>query len=79
MLIKIILFRKFDGFGSSNSSCYTKIFIFQLLDAVFNYPEGKHNVLRVNGTGFQQCVAPASTQAFTAGNDVIVLSSPGRK
>ncbi|XP_015963624.1 blue copper protein 1a-like [Arachis duranensis] len=48
---------------------------------VFKYTKGKHNVMRVNSTGFQQCAVPpdSSTQGFTTGNDVIVLSSPGRK
>ncbi|KAI4327046.1 hypothetical protein L6164_019549 [Bauhinia variegata] len=46
---------------------------------VFKYPEGVHNVLRVNATGFQQCMAPASTQALTTGNDVITITSEGRK
>ncbi|XP_050378245.1 blue copper protein 1b-like [Argentina anserina] len=46
---------------------------------VFNYPEGVHNVLRVNGTGFQGCAAPAGTVAFTSGQDVINLATPGKK
>ncbi|XP_048131622.1 uncharacterized protein LOC115746443 [Rhodamnia argentea] len=46
---------------------------------VFKYPGGAHNVLKVNGTGFQECVAPAGTVALTTGNDVITLLTPGRK
>ncbi|KAI3727547.1 hypothetical protein L6452_16163 [Arctium lappa] len=46
---------------------------------VFNYPSGKHNVLRVNGTSFQQCIMSSSNEALTSGNDVITLLSPGRK
>ncbi|PRQ17931.1 putative cupredoxin [Rosa chinensis] len=46
---------------------------------VFNYPEGAHNVLKVNGTGFQECAAPAGTVALTSGQDVINLATPGRK
>ncbi|XP_050378244.1 blue copper protein 1b-like [Argentina anserina] len=46
---------------------------------VFNYPEGVHNVLKVNGTGFQECAAPAGTVALTSGKDVINLETPGRK
>ncbi|KAF8027438.1 hypothetical protein BT93_E0366 [Corymbia citriodora subsp. variegata] len=46
---------------------------------VFKYPEGAHNVLKVNGTGFQQCVAPAGTVALTTGNDVVTLLTPGKK
>ena len=46
--------------------------------AVSRYPEGAHNVLRVNGTGSQR-VAPASPEALASGNDVITLASPGSK
>ncbi|KAF5460771.1 hypothetical protein F2P56_020616 [Juglans regia] len=46
---------------------------------VFKYTENSHNVLKVNGTGFQDCVAPAGTEALTSGNDVITLATPGRK
>ncbi|XP_059448111.1 blue copper protein-like [Corylus avellana] len=46
---------------------------------VFKYPKGFHNVLKVNGTGFQQCVAPTGTQPLTSGNDIITLVTPGRK
>lgn len=38
-----------------------------------------HNVLKVNGTGFKQCAAPAGTVPLTSGNDVITLATPGRK
>jgi hypothetical protein len=53
--------------------------IFCYVYAVFNYPEGVHNVLKVNGTGFQECAAPAGTVALTTGKDVINLATPGRK
>ncbi|KAL5580600.1 hypothetical protein UlMin_013042 [Ulmus minor] len=43
------------------------------------YPNGAHNVLKVNGTGFQQCVAPLNSVPLTTGNDVITLATPGRK
>ncbi|XP_050378243.1 blue copper protein 1b-like [Argentina anserina] len=46
---------------------------------VFKYPKGVHNVLKVNGTGFQQCAAPVGTAPLTSGNDVINLATPGRK
>ncbi|KAI6707294.1 hypothetical protein NL676_010256 [Syzygium grande] len=46
---------------------------------VFMYAEGVHNVLKVNGTSFQQCAAPAGTVPLTTGNDVIPLETPGRK
>ncbi|KAL5580599.1 hypothetical protein UlMin_013041 [Ulmus minor] len=46
---------------------------------VFKYPNGAHNVLKVNGTGFQQCVAPPDSVPLTTGNDVITLATPGRK
>ncbi|ONI06834.1 hypothetical protein PRUPE_5G084200 [Prunus persica] len=46
---------------------------------VFNYPEGAHTVLKVNGTGFQQCAAPLDSAPLTSGKDVINLATPGRK
>lgn len=52
---------------------------FFLFVAVFMYTEGVHNVLKVNGTSFQQCAALAGTVALTTGNDVIPLETPGRK
>ncbi|XP_021296275.1 stellacyanin-like [Herrania umbratica] len=46
---------------------------------VFKYASGVHNVLRVNGTEFQQCEAADNTVPLTTGNDVITLATPGRK
>ncbi|KAI4332498.1 hypothetical protein L6164_017402 [Bauhinia variegata] len=46
---------------------------------VFKYPTGKHNVFKVDGIGFKNCVAPAATQAMTSGEDTIELATPGRK
>ncbi|KAL6174588.1 hypothetical protein ACLB2K_051234 [Fragaria x ananassa] len=46
---------------------------------VFNYPQGVHNVYKVNGTGFQKCAVPAGVMPLTSGNDVINLATPGRK
>ncbi|KAK6251207.1 hypothetical protein SCA6_005212 [Theobroma cacao] len=46
---------------------------------VFKYASGVHNVLRVNGTEFQQCEAAGNTVPLTTGNDVITLATPGRK
>ncbi|KAK3010284.1 hypothetical protein RJ639_011829 [Escallonia herrerae] len=46
---------------------------------VFQYPVGAHNVFKVNGTGFQQCIKPPVSEALTSGNDKIVLATPGRK
>lgn len=36
-------------------------------------------MFKVNGTAFQQCTKPAANEALTSGNDVIMLSSAGRK
>jgi hypothetical protein len=49
------------------------------LGAVFRYRLGDHNVLKVIGTNFQQCVAPAGIELFTSGNNVITLPTPGEK
>ncbi|XVF51608.1 hypothetical protein PTKIN_Ptkin04bG0197900 [Pterospermum kingtungense] len=46
---------------------------------VFNYTPGVHNVLRVNGTEFQQCAAADNIVPLITGNDVITLATPGRK
>ncbi|XVF10724.1 hypothetical protein REPUB_Repub07fG0207200 [Reevesia pubescens] len=46
---------------------------------VFRYTPGVHNVIRVNGTEFQQCLAADNTVPLTTGNDVITLATPGRK
>ncbi|KAM7524348.1 hypothetical protein LguiA_014250 [Lonicera macranthoides] len=45
----------------------------------FRYPVGAHNVFKVNGTGFQNCIKPPPSEALTTGNDMIVLATPGRK
>jgi len=36
-------------------------------------------VLRVDGTGFQECKAADDIVPLTTGNDVIPLSTPGNK
>lgn len=46
---------------------------------MFKYQEGAHNVLKVNGTAFQQCEAPVGTVPLTSGNDAVTLATPGRK
>ncbi|PSS23544.1 Uclacyanin 1 like [Actinidia chinensis var. chinensis] len=46
---------------------------------VFKYPVGVHNVFKVNGTGFQNCIKPPLSEALTSGNDTIILATPGRK
>ncbi|KAJ8747681.1 hypothetical protein K2173_012891 [Erythroxylum novogranatense] len=46
---------------------------------VFKYPQGAHDVLRVNGTVFQQCLKPADVPPLNSGNDVIPLATPGKK
>ncbi|KAI4377886.1 hypothetical protein MLD38_015447 [Melastoma candidum] len=46
---------------------------------LFKYPEGVHNVRKVNGTAFQQCVAPADADSLTSGNDIVTLAKPGPK
>ncbi|KAL0296077.1 UNVERIFIED_CONTAM: Lamin-like protein [Sesamum radiatum] len=47
---------------------------------MFMYTPGTHNVLKVNGADFNQCVSSnASAVPLTSGNDVIALSTPGKK
>ncbi|CAI0414022.1 unnamed protein product [Linum tenue] len=48
--------------------------------AVFNYPAGKHNVFKVNGTDFQDCAKPlAAAPPLTSGSDEIPLKTAGKK
>ncbi|KAK8532138.1 hypothetical protein V6N13_131480 [Hibiscus sabdariffa] len=54
--------------------------VFHLGDKlVFRYPEGYHNVFKVNGTAFKNCDIPPENIALTSGNDTILLKTPGRK
>ncbi|MCD7450747.1 hypothetical protein HAX54_008384 [Datura stramonium] len=46
---------------------------------VFKYPQGSHNVFKVNQTSFQNCIAPPPSEGLTSGHDVITLASPGKK
>ncbi|KAF5816185.1 putative Phytocyanin domain, cupredoxin [Helianthus annuus] len=46
---------------------------------VFNYASGTHNVVKVNGTGFQQCSTSSNNGTLTSGRDVIPLQTPGKK
>ncbi|GFS33352.1 hypothetical protein Acr_00g0027870 [Actinidia rufa] len=46
---------------------------------VFKYPVGSHNVFKVSGPGFQNCIKPPLSEALKTGNDVIVLATPGQK
>ncbi|KAF5206613.1 Uclacyanin [Thalictrum thalictroides] len=46
---------------------------------LFKYPVGVHNVFKVNGTSFKDCVKPPQSEALTSGNDLITLATPGRK
>ncbi|KAK6232778.1 Phytocyanin domain - like 10 [Theobroma cacao] len=54
--------------------------VFQVGDKlVFQYPQGYHNVFKVNGTAFKNCDILPENEALTSGNDTIVLKTPGRK
>ncbi|KAL4576487.1 hypothetical protein LXL04_012582 [Taraxacum kok-saghyz] len=47
---------------------------------VFKYANSAHNVMKVNGTGFQQCIVSSSNNGtLTSGRDIIPLQTPGRK
>ncbi|KAM7258667.1 hypothetical protein ACFE04_014408 [Oxalis oulophora] len=46
---------------------------------IFKYTKGLHNVEKVDGAGFRQCVASDGTEALTSGKDVITLATPGNK
>ncbi|MFS7927454.1 putative Phytocyanin domain, cupredoxin [Helianthus anomalus] len=46
---------------------------------LFNYAPGTHNVVKVNGTGFQQRLTSSTNGTLTSGRDVITLQTQGRK
>ncbi|KAG8374812.1 hypothetical protein BUALT_Bualt10G0034500 [Buddleja alternifolia] len=46
---------------------------------IFKYGVGAHNVYKVNGTAFQQCMVPSPSESLSSGNDVITLTTSGRK
>ncbi|KVH91921.1 basic blue protein-like [Cynara cardunculus var. scolymus] len=46
---------------------------------VFNYASGAHTVVKVNGTGFQQCIVSPAIGTLTSGRDVVPLQTAGRK
>ncbi|CAI9755390.1 unnamed protein product [Fraxinus pennsylvanica] len=45
----------------------------------FMYNKGSHNVLKVSGPDFQQCLKSNTTGLLDTGNDVINLAKPGKK
>lgn len=56
------------------------IYFFSFLnDAVFRYDNTKHNVFKLNGALFSNCTFPAGTTSWASGNDVVPLTTPGRK
>ncbi|GMN66817.1 hypothetical protein TIFTF001_035908 [Ficus carica] len=46
---------------------------------VFNYISPNHDVYKVNGTAFNDCIAPLDAEKFTSGNDKIELKTAGNK
>ncbi|GMN54080.1 hypothetical protein TIFTF001_023186 [Ficus carica] len=46
---------------------------------VFNYIAPNHDVYKVNGTAFNDCIAPPDAEKFTSGNDKIELKTAGNK
>uniref|UniRef100_A0A7N2LIJ3 Phytocyanin domain-containing protein n=2 Tax=Quercus lobata TaxID=97700 RepID=A0A7N2LIJ3_QUELO len=46
---------------------------------VFNYAKEEHNVIVVNATGYDTCLASPNLGAFDSGNDKISLTPPGKK
>lgn len=53
--------------------------LFFLFFAVFKHPKGAHNVYKINTTDFQSCTPPVEAIPFTAGNDKVILATPGPK
>ncbi|KAL8114510.1 blue copper protein 1a-like [Apium graveolens] len=46
---------------------------------IFKYSAGVHNVHRADSVSFPNCAPSATSVALTTGNDVITLSSEGKK
>ncbi|KAK6933649.1 Phytocyanin domain [Dillenia turbinata] len=46
---------------------------------VFNYAKGLHNVVIVNATGYDQCIASPNLGVLHTGNDKVALKAPGEK
>jgi len=44
---------------------------------IFNYAKGSHDVVKVNGTEFQQCIASTGDLTLSSGADVITLATAG--
>lgn len=47
--------------------------------SVFNYDNSKHNVFKVNGTLFKNCIFPQENEALSTGKDIIQLKTEGNK
>ncbi|XP_059285868.1 stellacyanin-like [Lycium ferocissimum] len=45
----------------------------------FHYKEGVHNVSKADLISFQDCAPSTTVTSFNTGNDVIELTSPGKK
>ncbi|ERM93586.1 mavicyanin [Amborella trichopoda] len=45
----------------------------------FNYPQGQHNVVKVDGSGFKKCQEEPNNGTLTSGADKITLATPGNK
>ncbi|KAL4181677.1 hypothetical protein AMTRI_Chr12g238540 [Amborella trichopoda] len=45
----------------------------------FNYPQGVHNVVKVNASGFENCIKEPNNGIMDSGSDEITLASPGNK
>ncbi|KAM7273541.1 hypothetical protein ACFE04_028205 [Oxalis oulophora] len=69
--------------GWTNSVDYAKWAqdkVFHVGDTlVFKYTAPNHNVLKVNGTGFKDCIKPPPSEALKTGNDKVTLATPGKK
>lgn len=52
---------------------------FIMFPIVFNYHRDEHNVLEVNSTGYDQCVASPNKGAHDSGNDKKTFKTHGNK
>ncbi|KAG4938180.1 hypothetical protein GLYMA_16G038500v4 [Glycine max] len=72
-----------DGTGWTldfNYTAWAQAKLFRVGDTLwFNYDKTKHNVVKVNGTEFQECSFTANNEVLSSGKDSIVLKTEGKK
>ncbi|KAG4912733.1 hypothetical protein JHK86_053166 [Glycine max] len=72
-----------DGTGWTvdfNYTAWAEGKVFRVGDTLwFNYENTKHNVVKVNGTQFQECSFTSNNEVLSSGKDSITLKAEGKK